>query len=479
MISLPEQPWEKDDTFTVEETGLVYTYDGEKWLAASGEELDLDLTPVTDRLDDIEEVLPKVPLVVEPVDLGRENVLIDYPQRPSGTNSPPAGECWMWHLDAGRTPGGNTPANEMKVVVTADAVSNIILDGTTEVWFKQGDRVQKWNCLTGGWFTAGNLWHISAQSTEGDDLVEGQPFEVYYLDPNATGDDLIEVISRMESKADDRKLQAEIEVLSGELSTLVKSQEDGEWTYKGELPEVPRNAGEFILATSTLTSEMNSVYVNETDLNGITHNFTAPVGSYIEIVDEVEPMDYVLFEVTDEPQGTGLIQIDVKMVKAGNPFDLGYRCIIRFFEVTDALDINELDNRYLQLAGGVMKGDLYFDGPRQISYIDDDGQNWVQFKLGATTEYRGQYGASEFAIATRKRVEDAVAGLASEEWVTGQLEAIDIPDTDLTGYATELYVNQQINMNLFSPGDQVAKVGSSSNNTGAFWIVDGALYCKV
>jgi hypothetical protein len=31
----------------------------------------------------------------------------------------------------------------------------------------------------------------------------------------------------------------------------------------------------------------------------------------------------------------------------------------------------------------------------------------------------------------------------------------------------------------FTPGDQVAKVGSSSNNVGSFWVVDGALYCKV
>ena len=552
MITLPEQPWEKDDTFTVEETGVVFTYDGEKWLAANGEEFDgdlyatkafvdqvesasvfrdetlktdledkdqkltaailvvegdvqretenrkkadaalqeqidaidipdgVDLTPVEERLDNIEEVLPKVPLVIEPVDLGRENVLIDYPQRPSGTNSPPAGECWMWHLDAGRTPGGNTPANEMKVVVTADAVSNIIIDGTTEVWFKQGDRVQKWNCITGGWFTAGNLWHISAQSTEGDDLVEGQPFEFYYLDPNSTGDDFLEVISRMESKADDRKLQAEIEVLSGQLSTLVKSQEDGEWEFIGSInTNVPRNAGDFALLTDQLTSEDNGVVLREEDLNGITHNFNAPVGSYIEIVDEEDPLDYVLFEVTREPDGTGLVQIDTKLVKAGNNFEIGDRCIIRFFEIGEALDINELDRRYLQLAGGTMKGDLYFDGPRQISYIDDNGQSWVQFRLGATTEYLGQYGASEFAIATRKRVEDAVEGLASEEWVTGQLEAIDVPDTDLTGYATEQYVDQKVYQASFTPGQQVAKIGSSSNNTGAFWIMDGALYCKV
>ena len=385
----------------------------------------VDLEPIEERLDTIETVLPKAPIIIPPVDIGSGKILIDHPTRPSGADKPPAEEMWMWHMDADRT--GN-PANEMKTTVTYEHQGNVILDGITTVWFKQGDRVQKWNTANGGWWTGGNLWHLSASSTEGDTLVEGQPFEIYYVDPSATGDDLIDAISRLESKADDRKLQAEIEVLSGQLSTLVKSQEDGEWTYKGELPERPRNAGEFTLATATLNSENNSLFVFETDLGGITHNFTAPVGSYIEIVDIEEPMDYVLFEVTKEPDGTGLIQIDVKMVKAGNPFELDDRCIIRFFEVGEGLDINELDGRYLQLAGGTMKGDLYFDGPRQITYIDEQGQGWNQFRFGSTTEYVGQYGFSDYAIATRKRVEEAVAGLASESWVTEQIEAIEPPE---------------------------------------------------
>ena len=37
-----------------------------------------DLGPVEGRLDDIEEVLPKVPLVIEPVDIGPAKTLIDY-----------------------------------------------------------------------------------------------------------------------------------------------------------------------------------------------------------------------------------------------------------------------------------------------------------------------------------------------------------------------------------------------------------------
>jgi hypothetical protein len=40
MIALPEQPWQDGDTFTNDETGVKYTFDGEKWLAGGGAEAD-------------------------------------------------------------------------------------------------------------------------------------------------------------------------------------------------------------------------------------------------------------------------------------------------------------------------------------------------------------------------------------------------------------------------------------------------------
>jgi hypothetical protein len=40
MIDLPPQPWKDGDTFTNDETGVKYTFDGEKWLAGGGAEAD-------------------------------------------------------------------------------------------------------------------------------------------------------------------------------------------------------------------------------------------------------------------------------------------------------------------------------------------------------------------------------------------------------------------------------------------------------
>jgi hypothetical protein len=40
MIALPEKPWAEGATFTNDETGVKYTFDGEKWLAGGGAEAD-------------------------------------------------------------------------------------------------------------------------------------------------------------------------------------------------------------------------------------------------------------------------------------------------------------------------------------------------------------------------------------------------------------------------------------------------------
>ena len=47
MIQLPTKPWNEGDTFTNDTTGVEYTFDGVKWLASGGEEL--DITELDDR----------------------------------------------------------------------------------------------------------------------------------------------------------------------------------------------------------------------------------------------------------------------------------------------------------------------------------------------------------------------------------------------------------------------------------------------
>ena len=39
-MNLPNKPWNEGETFTNDETGVKYTFDGEKWLAGGGAEAD-------------------------------------------------------------------------------------------------------------------------------------------------------------------------------------------------------------------------------------------------------------------------------------------------------------------------------------------------------------------------------------------------------------------------------------------------------
>ena len=372
-----------------------------------------DLTDIEDRLDNIEEVLPKEQAYPPPIEIGVIKSLVDSPDRPSGTSKPPMEEILMWHIDAGRTASGNTPANEMKTQIPNEYHDNIVIDGTAEVWFKQGDKIQKWNTTNGGWWTGGNLWHLSAKSTEGDDLVEGEPTEIYYEDPSIPSEQLIDAISREESKADDaelreliegiefpetdlsdyytkgevdesqkaqddkidglrsdlnqetidrikgdNQLQADIEEIALILSTLAKSIESGYWSYVGN--GIPSQQGEFSLAFPDVTSEQNIVTFNEKDIDGKTHLLpnTVSVGDYLEIVDQEHPEEFGLWQVAKEPDGTGIFSIEVNLVQAGSTFDIGDKCEARFFSVSDELDMNDLDARYLKLSGGEMTGKL-------------------------------------------------------------------------------------------------------------------------
>ena len=464
---------------------------------------------MTDRLDDIEEVLPKVPLSIEPVDIGPAKTLIDYAGRPSGSEKPPESDAWIWHLDAGRT---GSPANEIKLLIPNDKQNNIDLQATT-IWFKQGDRVQKWNCDFGGWYTGGNCLHINCTSSEGDDLVDGQPFEIYYLDPNATGDDFIDVISRMESKADDRRLQAEIEELALILGTIANSIESGYYEYVGN--SIPTQAGQFSLAFPDVTTAENIVTFNEVDADGATHNLpsTVDVDDYLEIVDQEHPEQFGLWQVIAEPDGTGIFSVQVKLVKAGENFDLNDRCEARFFSVTDALDVNELDARYLQIkdADFVSKtGGDEMEGPLHIKAHSDDSRGTSRIKtlgvfsesgsalrLGTTsdriyiedenTKFNGGVlvnnigpktedgrgvtlnveGSNDKHLVTKKYVDDAVQS---------GVDGIDFPETDLSGLVpiwtglvsktmTGALTAPRVNVKTTDFGDGVLLVEGKRDNT--------------
>ena len=176
---------------------------GDKTLQDQIDELaatEVDFGPVEDRLDDIEGVLPGNP--AQPVNIGTQTLKITG-SRPTGAAGE-AGKMLCWKAETG---GPGSPYNEIKFIVPDTSVIDM---NSNQLWLKQGNRIQRWETAGGGWFTNRNVLHISGNLTEGDDLVDGQPVEMYYSDPASA---FVDVISREESKADDQALQAQIDAL--------------------------------------------------------------------------------------------------------------------------------------------------------------------------------------------------------------------------------------------------------------------------
>jgi hypothetical protein len=162
-----------------------------------------------------------------------------------------------------------------------------------------------------------------------------------------------------ESKADDRKLQAEITEVKLALESLLVQREHGQWKYVGFSGDnIPRNAGEFALASDDLSANDNIITLNQEDLEGITHGFgDVEVGDYVEVVDYDEPDNYVLYVVKSAPEGSGIVNIEVALKDKGQNILVGETCEIRFFAINEQdINLTDLDKRYLRLAGGEMEG---------------------------------------------------------------------------------------------------------------------------
>ena len=171
------------------------------------------------------------------------------------------------------------------------------------------------------------------------------------------------------SKTRDTRLQADINEIELALETLLLQREAGLWRYIGPLSDgPPRNTGEFALASDDLSAQDNVIIVNQTDALDKFHGFgDVKVGDYVEIVDREKPDEYALFVVHSEPDGEGITSFNVKLKDKGNNFLVSTMCEIRFFQVNDQnLDLTELDQRYLKLAGGTLTGTLNFGRDHQV-----------------------------------------------------------------------------------------------------------------
>ena len=306
-----------------------------------------------DRVDDIEAVLPSN--ASEAVNIGNQTLEVTG-SRPTGTAGKP-GVMQVWKSETG---GPANPHNEAKFICPDTSAIDL---SSNALWLKQGNTIQKWNTAGGGWFTSGNVLHVSATTTEGDALVDGQPVELYYSDPDSP---LLEVISKEESKADDQLLQDQIdshthdqahehdeyatlidlEELQVEVDALATTREAGRWTALSS-GAAPR-PGEVQFATLAMAAR-NQIVINETDLDGTVHKFAGlEVGDYVEVVQESGDRVgvYGLHLITADEGGEGVRSLLTDPYQSNGNLSSDNTVFIKIFHANNDLDMAELDARY-------------------------------------------------------------------------------------------------------------------------------------
>ena len=189
----------------------------------------------------------------------------------------------------------------------------------------------------------------------------------------------------------DRHLQTKIDELEAEIDVIAPRLEAAQYTYVGS-PVV--KTGEMHIASGTFTSGTDIVFFNDTALDGKQHTWAAlDVGDYLEVTDTLEvenrtAEDYAMYLVTKAPEGSGMKQIEVALVKGHGVPHVGDMMDAKAFQL-GGNDINDLDARYAlknhahddyalkghtheELEGGVIITPLEFLRLSGGQYVSDD-----------------------------------------------------------------------------------------------------------
>ena len=189
----------------------------------------------------------------------------------------------------------------------------------------------------------------------------------------------------------DRHLQTKIDELEAEIDVIAPQLEAAQYTY-ADSPIV--KAGEMHIASNTFTASTDIVFFNDTALDGKQHTWAAlNEGDYLEVTDTLEvenrtAEDYAMYLVTKAPEGSGMKQIEVALVKGHGVPHVGDMMDAKAFQL-GGNDINDLDSRYAlknhahddyalkghtheELEGGVIITPLEFKNMSGGQYVSDD-----------------------------------------------------------------------------------------------------------
>ncbi len=140
-----------------------------------------------------------------------------------------------------------------------------------------------------------------------------------------------------------------INALEHELEAIADTKEAGEWRLVSVADFDISGSGEMTLTTDDLTANNNDLTLHSTDMNGVSHGFSGvEVGDLVEVVEEHTATrnvgDYGLYEVV----GINGQTFTLELQQGRGIADLNKNFFIKFFHLSDDVNIAELDARYAQ-----------------------------------------------------------------------------------------------------------------------------------
>ena len=155
------------------------------------------------------------------------------------------------------------------------------------------------------------------------------------------------LVGQEEFKASNSHLQTQIDELEQEIDIIAPRLEGAQYKYASS-PSVKQ--GEMFIASNSFTAATDVVFFNDVALDGTTHAWgSLHEGDYLEITDTNQKSrtaeNYAMYLCTKEPEGQGLKQIEVALVKGAGAPTVGDVLDAKGFEL-GGNEINDLDSRY-------------------------------------------------------------------------------------------------------------------------------------
>lgn len=166
----------------------------------------------------------------------------------------------------------------------------------------------------------------------------------------------------------------DIQTLQQEVDALENTRYVGTWNAIDDSSKNGRSPGDgnFYFNQGTLATDWSLVgwiYIANVDSNGIefTHS-DIQVGDQIEVISKNET-SYGIYTIQGKTDANGYVAIQIEVMNRSEGIPAVGPHLIKIFSISNGINLDEADERYLRKTGGNMTGSIEIDKPSGTSII--------------------------------------------------------------------------------------------------------------